>query len=708
MKMLDKEFRLGAEFPPVEYETWRAAVEREIKAPFDKRMVSATYEGFSLQPLYTEESFPTADDPAGLPGLAPFVRGTKPLGAALSGWEIRQRHAEPDPADANAHILDDLASGVTSIVLQFDAAVVAGLDADDDRAEVLCGHGGLMAFTAGDLVRTLRGVQLDVAGAWLDAGAAFLPAAALYVATGRAAHITPERLLGSFAADPLGALMHEGSLPVPLATALSQMADLAAWTVANAPRMTAVRVDTRVYHDAGATSAQDLAFLIATGVEYLRALVDAGIDVDVAARQITFGMSLGCRFYQAIAKLRAARLLWARVVAACGGGEEAQKAYLHTTTGRRVITKRSAMLTILRNTAAAYAGAVGGADAITTIPVDVPSVLSAALSRRNARNIQLILAEECHLDRVVDPAGGSWYIEWLTNQLAEQAWTLFQEIERQGGMIAAAQSGWVSQRIEAVEARREKDIATRRLPITGVSEHANVGEVAPAHDETPDAATLRMAASSHLAAWRAKHAPEAMLHDLAVAPPGTLTVNAIAAAAAGATLGQIAASLVRPGTQPVLLTPLGVHPFDEAYEHLRDAADAFETAHGHRPRVFLAGFGSIAEQIARKTFANSFFQAGGFEVLACEGHFTIDAAAAEFATSGAQIAVICSTDKLYATGVADLVPRLRAAGARTVVLAGNPGAEEAAYRAAGVDRFIFVRSNVLVTLTELLREEGAL
>jgi methylmalonyl-CoA mutase len=715
--VIDKEFRLGAEFPRIDYATWRAAVELEVKAPFDKRMVSPTYEGFALQPLYTEESFATGGDPWGVPGFAPYVRGASPLGATIAGWDIRQEHADPDPAVTNAQILDDLTNGVTSIDLRFDAATRAGLDADDPRAAAAGAastRSGVIVSSTADLQRALDQVQLDHAGIWLDAGGATIPAAALYVTAARQAGVEPDRLLGAFDSDPLGTLVQDGALPVSLDVALRQMADLACWTAANAPHMTSVKVCTGPYHDAGATSAQDLAFLLATGVEYLRALTEAGLEIDAAAQQIALSVSLGCRFYQAIAKIRAARLLWSQVVEACGGSEAARKARLRTTTGRRVITLRNPMVTILRNTVAAYAGAVGGADAITTVPIDAPDVLSADLSRRNARNTQLILAEESHLNHVIDPAGGAWYIEWYTEQLAEQAWALFQEIEAEGGMIAAVQSGWVAQHIDAVEAKRERDIATRKLAITGISEHASVREAEGAHQPAADPDAARAASIERLAAWRRAHTPQAalrLLADAAATPDhqeGGLTALTIAAAEAGATIGEIAAARVPAASESARITPLAVHSFDAGYEHLRDAADAFAAQHGRRPRVFLAGFGSIAQQIGRKTFANNFFQAGGFEVLAREGAFDADQAAAAFAASGARIAVICSTDKLYATGVAELAPKLKAAGARTVVLAGKPGEEEAAYRAAGVDTFIFVRSNVLDILSSLLRDEGAL
>ena len=504
--MIAKEFSLGNDFPRIDYLTWRKAVEADLKgAPFEKKMVSRTYEGIDLQPIYTEEIFPTSGDPFGAPGFPPFVRGSQVLGNSLAGWNIRQEHAAPDPAEANAQILDDLRNNVSSIVLRLDAASSAGYDADDQNAADLSGRDGVIISAAADLQRALDQVHLDIAGVWLDAGGAFLPAAALYVTSARLVGVEPDRLKGAFNADPLGALMREGSLAVPLDVDLKQMADLAAWTAANAPLMTAVEVSTSPYHHAGATSAQDLAFLLGTGVEYLRALTAGGLDVNAAAKQITFSASVGCRFYQAIAKIRAARMLWAQVVAACGGDAAAQTMRLRTTTSRRVLTTRSPAINILRNTAACYAGAIAGADAVTTVPFDAPVVLSTESSRRNARNTQLILGEECHLNHVIDPAGGSWYIEWYTRQLAEKAWALFQQIEAQGGMLAAASSGWVAQQIDVGELERERDIATRKLPITGISEHPDASEK-KLGQAAPNRVELRMAAAQRLANWRATRA----------------------------------------------------------------------------------------------------------------------------------------------------------------------------------------------------------
>jgi methylmalonyl-CoA mutase len=704
-----KEFQLGSDFPKIDDATWRQQVEVELKgAPFAKRMVSHSYEGVDLQPLYTEQTFPTAGDPAGLPGYSPFVRGAEPLGNMLAGWDIRQEHAHPDPAVANAQILEDLYGGVTSIDLRLDGAAVQGLDTDDPRAVDLAGREGVSLASGADFARLTQDVKLEIAGFHFDAGGAFLPVASLYVAVARNAGVRLSELRGGFNADPLKALMRDGTLPMPLDTALRQMADLAAWTVENAPRMTAVEVSTTPYHNAGATAVADVAFAVATGLDYLRALTDAGLDVDTAAPQIVFSMGLGCRFYLAIAKIRAARKLWSSVIAASGGNARAQKMRLRVSTGRRVLTTRDQSLNILRNTVSCYAGAIGVADIITTTPFDAPTGLPTESARRNARNTHHILAEECHLAQVVDPAGGSWYIDWYTEEIAKAAWSVFQQVEAQGGMIKAASSGWVAEQIKPAETARENDLAVRKVAITGVSEHPNLTE-RRTEQPPPDYRQLTTAAAQRLSNWRHQHGRPAALDALAgvAAGKGGLATAAIAAAAGGATLGQIAEQLLPKGAEPTVMAPLLVHPYDTAFEDLRDAAEVFEKKHGRRPRVYLAGVGSIAEQVARKNYAHDFFEAGGFDVLGQEAKFDVATAAAGFAASGAKIAVICSTDKQYATTVAALAPKLKAFGARTVVLAGNPGKSEAAYRAAGVELFIYVRCNVIETLWSLLHAEEA-
>ena len=724
--MIADELSMRDDFPPLGYDAWKAKAVADLKGvPFEKKLVGHTDDGIALQPLYTAESRPSAHDPSGFPGSPPFTRGMTALGRAPGGWDVRQEVADAEPAAANAAALAHLRQGATSIELKLDAAARAGLDADDPGAAGLCGREGVAASSLGELRQALDGVHFVGQAVSLDAGAAYLPAAALLAALwgergaegpgaeGPGAEGPGAR--GAFGADPLGALLRDGSLPLPLETALEQMADLAAWTAAHQPAVTAVRVSTAVYHDAGSSSVQDLAFALATAVLYLRAMTAAGLSLEAAAGQITFHETVGCKFFQAIAKLRALRTLWARVMEACGADVRgAASPRLVVETSRRVITHRAPWVNLLRSTAACFAGAVGGADAIITLPMDAALGAGDDLTRRLARNTQVILQEECRLGEVVDPAGGSWFLESLSDEMAEKAWALFREIEAEGGMARAAASGRIGARVAAVEQRREKDIATRRAAITGVSAHPDVFE-----DElsrpAPDYAALRAAAAGRQAAWRRERRdadPCAALRGVLAEPrrgSGELTAAAVAAARSGATIAELTAALAGPvsGRVGARVAALPARPYAAAYEQLRDLVDAYAEAHGgERPKVFLARLGAPKEYLARATWAQDFVEAGGFEPLSAEG--PVEAQADACAASGARVAVICSSDARCATDVADVAPRLHAAGVRVVVLAGNPGADEARYRAAGVDRFIFVRCDVLETLRALLHEAGVL
>src|SRR5262249_48588902 len=266
-RMLAPEFSLRDDFPPVDYDAWRLLAEADLEgASFEQKLITHTYEGIDVQPVYTRRDWPSEGDPAGFPGLPPFIRGARPLEAVQTGWDLRQEHAHPDLKNANQAILEDLQGGVTSLLLRLDLAARNGLDPDHPAAAELAGRDGLMAYHVDDLDTILAGVHLNMIGVTLEAGAAFLPAAATLVALWGRRGVPPGRARGASNADPLAVLARDGQLPVPPEAALYLMNGLASFTAANYPQVTAVRVGTAPYHHAGATAAQDLAFGMATAV----------------------------------------------------------------------------------------------------------------------------------------------------------------------------------------------------------------------------------------------------------------------------------------------------------------------------------------------------------------------------------------------------------------------------------------------------------
>ena len=473
---LPNDFTIGDEFPAVTYDEWRTVAEDSLKgAPFEKKLVTRTYDGIDIQPVYSASDEPDGQDPLGFPGFSPFLRGSKPLGAAVAGWDLRQEFAESDLSAANRAILDDLAGGTTSLLLQLDSAARAGLDPDHEAAKDLAGQDGIMAYSVDDLDRVLADVDLHAVPLAIDSGAAFLPAAALLVALWQRRQLPLAECKGAFNADPLAALARHGRLPIAEGAALENLADVARWTSENCPQVTSIGVNTAPYHDAGATAAQDLAFSIATAVEYLRAMTSRGLSTDAAARQVLFRMNVGTQHFLAIAKLRAARELWSRVVEASGGSSESGAIRQHVRAGDRVLTRRDPHVNMLRNTVAIFAAGLAGAETVTSVPFDALLGTPDAFSRRQARNAVLVLLEEAHLNRVIDPAGGSWFLDRLTGQLAEQGVVSLPGDRTSGGMLAALKAGWVAEQVDAVAAPRAKDIARRKLGITGVSEFPNRG-----------------------------------------------------------------------------------------------------------------------------------------------------------------------------------------------------------------------------------------
>ena len=704
--MTSDDIRFTEDFPAATYEAWLAEVDKALKgAPFEKRMLHRGYEGITVKPLYTRQDWGGEGEPAGLPGRMPFTRGGHAAGGSVKGWDIRQCHRQPDPQTANTQILTDLSRGVTSVELRLDAAARSGLDANSADAADITGKDGIMVYSADDLDHVLKDVVLDKTPIALEAEGQFLTAAALLMALWRRRGTKPEAARGAFNADPLGTLASTGRLPVAIDQALAELADLAQFTARTYPNVTAVRVDTRAYHGAGASETEDLACALATGVAYLRAMTGAGLDIDAACRQIAFCLPLSCDQFTSIAKLRAARRLWARVAEASGASEPARATHVQARSDDRMMSQRDPWVNMLRCTVSCFAAAVGGADSVTIQPFDAALGLPDDFSLRMARNTQIVLQEESHLNQVIDAAGGSWYVESLTDEMAKAAWSLFQEIEKAGGMAAALQDGSVAARIETVQATRVKNLGRRRDALTGVSEFPNIHEEPVAHEQ-PDAAALRTQAAQRLASGPTAEAKAALdaLSSRATGG-GALSEAAVEAASAGATLGGMAARLA--GT-PAVVKPLPLHRLPADFEALRDASDGFRDRTGARPKIFLANLGPIAKHTIRATFAKNYFEAGGIEAVSSPGFQDGPSCAAAFKDSGARIAILCSIDPIYESMVDSVAPALKQAGCEYLFLAGNPGEKKDAYMAAGVDDFIFLGGEVLGTLRKTSRLLGVI
>lgn len=644
MTVPPEELRSAADFPPTTREQWselalgvlrKSGV--EAGSP-EEALASVTYDGVTIAPLYDASDLP--DDP-GLPGAAPYVRGARPEGGS---WEVRQRHEVADPEA----VLADLENGVTSLWLALEPEdlprvldrvhlelISITLDAGERTREAA---EALFAVAEGkraaaDRLRapgTVPGESASGERASSGTGGRTgdSPAVDGRGGDGPAGERGPGELAGNLGADPLR----------DPETAI----DLARRCVAGLPGLRAVVVDGTPYHDAGGSDAEELGCSVAAGVAALRILTGAGLAVDEAFGQLEFRYAATADQFLTIAKLRAARRLWARVAEVCGAAASGREAgqRQHAVTGSAMMTARDPWVNMLRTTLACFAAGTGGADAVTVQPFDARLGLPDAFARRIARNTHALLVEEAGVARVIDPAGGSWYVERLTEELAEKAWGWFQEIERAGGMAAALESGLVAGRLAATWERRSENIAHRRDPITGVSEFPDLAERIPVRRAGPGRA--------------------------------------------------------------------GGVRYAQEFEALRDLADAQES----RPKVFLATIGPVAAHTARTSFAANLFQSGGIAAVtaaaAAPGADPAVAAApgvdpgriaAAFIASGAEVACLCSSDRLYGEHAEAVAAALRQAGARKVWLAGKG-------EFAGVDANLYAGCDALGVLRTTFDDLG--
>jgi methylmalonyl-CoA mutase len=456
---------LAADFPMVTRDQWRELVNGVLAkstshdASKDPEMVlaSRTYDDVLIRPLYTVTDLSAAARQTGMPGQTPFVRGATDDDAVL-GWDVRQRQVHPEPKLANIAILDDLENGVTSLWLQIGDGAIA----------------------VDDLPTVLNGVYLDLAPIVLDAGERTEEAAKVLLGLVAERGVPADELTGSLGADPIGLAARTGATPD-----IEQVTRVAA-LAKDFPLLRSVTVDATIYHDAGASDGDELAIATSVGIAYLRALTEAGLSVDEAMQAMEFRYAVTDDQFASIAKLRAGRRIWDRIGQLSGASESARGQAQHAVTSAAMMTQRDPSVNMLRTTVACFAAAAGGALAISVAPYDSAIGVPDELARRIARNTQSVLHDEANLGRVTDPAGGSWFVESLTDELAEAAWAKFTALEAAG---TAADLAAVQALIAPTREKRAKNIARRIDPITGVSEFPLIDEALLARDPAPAVAS---------------------------------------------------------------------------------------------------------------------------------------------------------------------------------------------------------------------------
>ncbi len=606
---MDQEKTVGLfqEFPPVSTQQWEEKIHEDLKgADYEKKLIWKTIEGLKIRPYYRAEDLEKLAHMHALPGEAPFVRGGK---TRNNDWEIRQDIDAEDPEKANAIALKALAKGAEAVGLNASAT-----------------------DSANDLAKLIENIDLVKTPVHFNHGKNFPQLAEWLV------NMYNQEARGSFNFDPLGYFVLYNKFYESREANMEQATQLLKLGLERLPKFKTITVNGQHFHNAGASLVQELAFALAQGNEYLAALTEKGFSADDIANRMTFTLAVGSNYFLEIAKLRAARLLWAKIVEQYKPAKpESMKMTIHAVTSSWNKSIYDPYVNMLRTTTEAMAAAIGGADSMTVQPFDSTYKKSDDFSDRIARNQQIVLKYEAYFNKVSDPAAGSYYVENLTHSIAEAALNLFVEVEEQGGFITSVEKRFIHEQIQQTCQQRDMDIAMRKQVFVGVNQYPNLNE------EMLD-----------------KLQPIAKLTDLA-----------------------------------------GLRPYRgmQAFEALRLAVENHKKKGFEVPKVFLLTYGNLTMRKARAGFSTNFFGVAGYQIIDNPGFQNIEEGVQAAIDQSADIVVLCSSDEEYAD-MAPAATFIKEKSPKTqVVVAGYPKELLEQLDQAGVDHYIHMRTNLLQALT---------
>jgi methylmalonyl-CoA mutase len=614
--MAEKNIKLFEDFPPISTEQWTEKITADLKGrDFDRALVWRTNEGFNVQPFYREANLSSLTHLNQLPGEYPFVRGTK---TNDNDWYVRQDIAVSNAEEANAKALDILNKGITSL------GFVLAKDVEVSEA--------FMAALLKDIDVTAIEVNFETRcknKAVIDAFVAFLNT------TG----VDKANVVASVANDPIGRYMATGKFCHGAVEALDNVkSNMEA--ASSVPNFRTVAVNAKFFNNCGSSIVQELGYGLAQGAEYLSQLIERGVSVEDAAAAIKFNFATGGNYFMELAKLRAGRMLWAQIVKAYGANDAACKMYVHSETSNWNKSAYDPYVNMLRTQTEAMSSILGGTNSMTVAPFNKVYGESTEFSERIARNQQLLLKEESHFDKIVDPGAGSYYIESLTESISEQAWTIFLEVQEKGGFVASLKEGAVQGAIKAVASKRDLHIATRRENVLGVNQFPNFTE--------------------HM---------DRELTDAILCPTDERAADAE-------------------------IETLAPYRGAEAFEALRYRTDEF-AKNNKRPLAYMLTIGNLTFRKARAQFSCNFFAVAGFDVQDNNGFETIEAGVKAAKEAGADIIVLCSSDDEYETFAPEAIEKIN--DEAIFVVAGAPKCMED-LKAKGIENFVHVKSNVLEDL----------
>jgi len=681
------------------YDVWRELAEREMKGASADSLVWHTPEGIDVRPVYTAGDVAGLDgfDMNTLPGEAPFTRGVRATMYANRPWTIRQYAGFSTAEESNAFYRRNLAAGQMGLSVAFDLATHRGYDSDHERVTGDVGKAGVAIDSVEDMKILFDGIPLEKMSVSMTMNGAVIPTLAMFIVAGEEQGVAPEALSGTIQNDILKEFMVRNTYIYPPEPSMRIVADIIAFTAEHMPRFNSISISGYHMQEAGATAELELAFTIADGLDYVRAALARGLAVDDFAPRLSFFFAIGMNFFMEVAKLRAARLLWHRVMSQFEP-EKPQSLMLrtHCQTSGVSLTEQDPYNNVVRTTVEAMAAVLGGTQSLHTNAFDEALGLPTDFSARIARNTQLILAEETGIPRVVDPLGGSYYVESLTNALAERAWEIISEVEELGGMTRAVASGMPKLRIEEAAARRQARVDRGEDVIVGVNKYVPddlelVDVLMIDNTKVRDAQVARLA---EVRAGRDEARCVAALDAVRDAARGdaNLLAAAVDAARARATVGELSDAMEevfgrhRAEVRSISGVYASAYDGDEDFAAIAAEIAGFEGRHGRRPRMLVVKLGQDGHDRGAKVIATAFADLG-FDVDVGPLFQTPAEAARDAVENDVHVVGVSSQAAGHRTLVPELIGALEEAGAGDVaVVCGGviPPQDYDELRAAGV------------------------
>jgi len=698
---------------------WRELAARELKGADPDSLRRATPEGIDVSPLYTADDVPGEGWP-GVPGEAPFTRGVRATMYANRPWTIRQYAGFSTAQASNAFYRANLAAGQRGLSVAFDLATHRGYDSDHPRVEGDVGQAGVAIDSVEDMKILFDGIPLDAISVSMTMNGAVLPVLAAFVVAAEEQGVAAGRLSGTIQNDILKEFMVRNTYIYPPGPSMRIVADIVEYTAHRMPRFNSISISGYHMQEAGATADLELAFTLADGLEYVRTAKERGLDVDEFAPRLSFFFAIGMSFFMEVAKLRAARTLWHRIMTGFGAKEQASLMLrTHCQTSGVSLTEQDPYNNVVRTTVEAMAAVLGGTQSLHTNSFDEAMGLPTEASARIARNTQLILAEETGIPNVVDPLGGSYYVEALTKELAERAWGIIEEVEALGGMTKAVASGMPKLRIEAAAALRQARVDRGEEVVVGVNKyrlaHPDIVDVRSIDNREVREAQVRQL--GELRARRDNAAVAATLAALEAGARGTgnLLALTIDAMRARATVGECSDALERvfgrysATSRTISGVYGGAYGRDDGFARIRAEVEAFARLEGRRPRMLVAKLGQDGHDRGAHVIATAFADLG-FDIDVGPLFQTPEEAARDAVENDVHIVGVSSQAAGHRTLVPQLLTALGAAGADDVlVVVGGviPAADHQALLDAGVAGIYGPGTNIPAAAAEVLALLGA-